>query len=139
MIVQIKENKYDVDFLDVNVMEAVEDGIRATIDASKSLADGALGNADKLREVLSSFKTNIDAVVGNGVSEECFGESMNWVDIMRAWTAIVTEYESACAESEREAKAMMKKVSAISMAKRTDGSGAAADSGKTVRMPVKVE
>lgn len=75
--------KYEVDFFDVNVMDATENGLKAVFDFAQSV-DMSVDPAGTMREALTMIKAHIDSIVGEGVTEECFGDSMNWVEIMEA-------------------------------------------------------
>ena len=134
MVIQIKEHKYDVDFADIEVMNAVETCCASVVDMAKA-ADMKSGGIDWLRMALSVFRQSIDAVVGDGVSEECFGTSMNWVDITSAWVGIIDAYNQSCDKAKGAVTDMMKKVSAVSVAKQ-EKQGVAIPA---IRKPVRVE
>ena len=134
MVIQIKEHKYDVDFADIEVMNAVETCCASVVDMAKA-ADVKSGGIDWLRMALSVFRQSIDAVVGDGVSDECFGPSMNWVDITGAWVSIIDAYNQSCDKAKGEVKGMMKKVSAVSVAGQKEHGA----STSAVRKPIRVE
>lgn len=134
MVIQIKDHKYDVDFADIEVMNAVETRFASVVDLAKA-TDVKSGGIDQLRIAMSAFRQNIDAVVGDGVSEECFGTSMNWIDITSAWFGIIEAYKQSCDKAKGVVADMMKKVSAVSVAKQEEQVGAI----PAIRKPVRVE
>ena len=100
MVVTIKEHRYDVDFDDVRVIAAADDGKRAIVEAHASLPPVTdAGYGKRLIDFLDVVKEAIDGVVGDGVSAECFGAAYNWRDILTGWLAIVeaSKWPPACA------------------------------------------
>ena len=86
MVVTIKEHRYDVDFDDVRVIAAADDGKRAIVEAHASLppvTDASYGKC--LIDFLDVVKAAVDGVVGDGVSAECFGDAYNWRDILSSF------------------------------------------------------
>lgn len=134
MVVPIKDRKYEVDFFDVNVMDATENGLKAVLDFAQSV-DMSVDPAGTMREALTMIKAHIDSIVGEGVTEECFGDSMNWVEIMEAWLAIGRAYQESCAEMDKQVKAMLKEVPKASIVQ----AGATPAIPQSVRKPVRVE
>lgn len=105
MVVNIKERRYDVDFDDVRVLQAADDGKRALAEAYAALPPAEdVSYGKRLIDFLDVVKAAIDGVVGDGVSAECFGDAYNWRDILGGWLTIV-EVGNASAEETRAASA----------------------------------
>ena len=122
MVVSIKGNRYDVDFDDVRVLQAADDGKRAITDAYTTLP--TVENVDygkRLIGFLDVVKAAIDGVVGDGVATECFGDAYNWRDILGSWLTIV-EAGNASAEATRAASAeLAHRATACLMADKPNG------------------
>lgn len=86
MIVEIKGHKYEVDFDDLRTLESV-DSVAKELDAG-ALASNEGGLSD-MRRQMEVAKTFIDRIVGEGVSDECFGDSQNYMDVMRAMFSLI--------------------------------------------------
>ncbi len=129
MVVTIKEHRYDVDFDDVRVIAAADDGKRAIVEAHASLppvTDASYGK--RLIDFLDVVKAAIDGVVGDGVSAECFGAAYNWRDILTGWLAIVEASTAGAAETCAAATELVHRTTACVTASKASG-----------RQPVRLE
>lgn len=129
MVVTIKERRYDVDFDDVRVIAAADDGKRAIVEAYASLppvTDASYGK--RLIDFLDVVKAAIDGVVGDGVSAECFGDSYNWRDILTSWVGIVEASTASAAETGAAATELVHRATACVTASKASG-----------RQPVRLE
>lgn len=113
MVVPIKDRKYEVDFNDVYIMKAVDDGRKAVIEAAAKLQGGVM-QTENFISVLDIVRNSIDGVVGDGVSAEAFGDSYNWIDIFDSWTKIEEASAKNTKEIERDVSAMVRRISALS-------------------------
>lgn len=106
MVVTIKERRYDVDFDDVRVIAAADDGKRAIVEANASLppvTDASYGK--RLIDFLDVVKAAIDGVVGDGRVRRVLrrrlqlaGHPDRLVGIVEASTASAVETRAASAE-----------------------------------------
>lgn len=122
MVVSIKERRYDVDFDDVRVLQAADDGKRALADAYAALpaaADASYGQ--QLINFLDVVKAAIDGVVGDGVSAECFGDAYNWRDILGSWLTIVEAGNASAAETRAASAELVHRATACVAASKTGG------------------
>lgn len=121
MVVSIKERRYDVDFDDVRVLRAADDGKRALVEAYTALPpaeDASYG--ERLIELLDVVKAAIDGVVGDGVSSECFGDAYNWRDILGSWLTIVEAGNASAAETRTAAAELTQRATACIAASKPD-------------------
>ncbi len=129
MVVTIKEHRYDVDFDDVRVIAAADDGKRAIVEAHASLPPVTdAGYGKRLIVFLDVVKAAIDGVVGDGVSAECFGAAYNWRDILTGWLAIVEASAAGAAETCAAATELVHRTTACVTASKASG-----------RQPVRLE
>lgn len=129
MVVTIKEHRYDVDFDDVRVIAAADDGKRAIVEAHASLppvTDASYGKC--LIDFLDVVKAAVDGVVGDGVSAECFGDAYNWRDILSSWVGIVEASTASAAETGTAAAELVHRTTACATASKASG-----------RQPVRLE
>lgn len=129
MVVTIKERSYDVDFDDVRVIAAADDGKRAIVEAYASLppvTDASYGK--RLIDFLVVVKAAIDGVVGDGVSAECFGDAYNWRDILTSWLGIVEAGTASAAETRAASAELVHRATACVTASKASG-----------RQPVRLE
>lgn len=129
MVVTIKERRYDVDFDDVRVIVAADDGKRAIVEANASLppvTDASYGK--RLIDFLDVVKAAIDGVVGDGVSAECFGDAYNWRDILTGWVGIVEASTASAVETGAAAAELVHRATACVTASKASG-----------RQPVRLE
>lgn len=120
MVVTIKERRYDVDFDDVRVIAAADDGKRAIVEANASLppvTDASYGK--RLIDFLDVVKAAIDGVVGDGVSAECFGDAYNWRDILTSWLTIVEAGNASAAETRAASAELVHRATACITASKT--------------------
>lgn len=120
MVVSIKDRRYDVDFDDVRVLQAADDGKRALADAYAALpaaADASYGQ--QLISFLDVVKAAIDGVVGDGVSAECFGDTYNWRDILGSWLTIVEAGNASAAETRAASAELVHRATACITASKT--------------------
>lgn len=129
MVVTIKEHRYDVDFDDVRVIAAADDGKRAIVEAHASLPPVTdAGYGKRLIDFLDVVKAAIDGVVGDGVSAECFGAAYNWRDILTGWLAIVEASTASAAETRAASTELVHRATACVIASKASG-----------RQPVRLE
>ena len=122
MVVTIKERRYDVDFDDVRVIAAADDGKRAIVEANASLppvTDASYGK--RLIDFLDVVKAAIDGVVGDGVSAECFGAAYNWRDILTGWVGIMEASTAGAAETGGAAAELVHRTTACAIASKASG------------------
>ena len=129
MVVTIKEHRYDVDFDDVRVIAAADDGKRAIVEAHASLPPVTDASYVKhLIDFLDVDKAAIDGVVGDGVSAECFGGAYNWRDILSSWVGIVEASTASAAETGATSAELVHRTTAFVIASKASG-----------RQPVRLE
>ena len=129
MVVTIKEHRYDVDFDDVRIIAAADDGKRAIVEAHASLPPVTDASYVKhLIDFLDVVKAAIDGVVGDGVSAECFGGAYNWRDILSSWVGIVEASTASAAETGATSAELVHRTTAFVIASKASG-----------RQPVRLE
>ena len=103
MIVEIKGHKYEVDFGDLRTLE-IADSVR------EEIAAGAFTGEEEgialMRKQMQAARAFLDRIVGDGVSDECFGESQDYLGAMRALGSVLRAYYEATDEMKRELGAM---------------------------------
>lgn len=101
MILKIKNNKYDVDIYDPDVMDAVEN-CATTLSACKKDTSSFAG---MVRSVIDACITCIDTAVGAGVANECFGDHPKYDDCLLTFASLNAAIISAIKDvNEKEAK-----------------------------------
>ena len=83
----------------------------------------------------------LDRIVGDGVSDECFGESQDYLGAMRALGSVLRAYYAATDEMKRELGAMAGDLRRAPDAREEAATGPvpAVDTRANIRRPVRVE
>ena len=138
MIVEIKGHKYEVDFGDLRTLE-ITDSVR------EEIAAGAFTGEEEgialMRKQMQAARAFLDRIVGDGVSDECFGESQDYLGAMRALGSVLRAYYEATDEMKRELGAMAGDLRRAPDAREEAATGPvpAVDTRANIRRPVRVE
>lgn len=138
MIVEIKGHKYEVDFGDLRTLE-IADSVR------EEIAAGAFTGEEEgialMRKQMQAARAFLDRIVGDGVSDECFGESQDYLGAMRALGSVLRAYYETTDEMKRELGAMAGDLRHAPDAREeaTTGPAPIADIRAYTRKPVRVE
>lgn len=138
MIVEIKGHKYEVDFGDLRTLE-IADSVR------EEIAAGAFAGEEKgialMRKQMQAARAFLDRIVGEGVSDECFGESQDYLGAMRALGSVLRAYYEVTDEMKRELSAMAGDLRRAPDAREEAATGPApiVDIRAYTRKPVRVE
>jgi len=136
MIVQIKNNKYDVDVYDPDVMEAVEKCAHSIAD-SRDRNPGS-GSA-VVRETIATCSKCIDAAVGAGVSRECFGDKPKYDDCLLAFAALNVAIITAMKDINKRQEEIYKKAVDIAPVESEPIIHEVPPLNGSIRKPVRVE
>lgn len=138
MIVEIKGHKYEVDFGDLRTLE-IADSVR------EEIAAGAFTGEEEgialMRKQMQAARAFLDRIVGDGVSDECFGESQDYLGAMRALGSVLRAYYEATDEMKLELGAMAGDLRRAPDAREEAATGPvpAVDTRANIRRPVRVE
>lgn len=136
MIVEIKGRKYEVDFGDLHTLE-IADSVR------EEIAAGAFTGEEKgialMRKQMQAARAFLDRIVGDGVSDECFGESQDYLGAMRALGSVLRAYYEATDEMKRELSAMAGDLRHVPAEDTPEPVPPVVDIHANIRKPVRVE
>ena len=136
MIVEIKGHKYEVDFGDLRTLE-IADSVR------EEIAAGAFTGEEKgialMRKQMQAARAFLDRIVGDGVSDECFGESQDYLGAMRALGSVLRAYYEATDEMKRELGAMAGDLRHVPAEDTPEPVPPVVDIHANIRKPVRVE
>lgn len=136
MIVEIKGHKYEVDFGDLRTLE-IADSVR------EEIAAGAFTGEEEgialMRKQMQAARAFLDRIVGDGVSDECFGESQDYLGAMRALGSVLRAYYEATDEMKRELSAMAGDLRHVPAEDTPEPVPPVVDIHANIRRPVRVE
>lgn len=136
MIVEIKGRKYEVDFGDLHTLE-IADSVR------EEIAAGAFTGEEKgialMRKQMQAARAFLDRIVGDGVSAECFGDSQDYLGVMRALGSVLCAYYEATDEMKRELSAMAGDLRHVPAEDTPEPVPPVVDIHANIRKPVRVE